>query len=196
MKSITRRVVAGAAALTVAFGAVACSEADEAANKAGDAASSATSAAGDAAGGAKDKAKEATESAKASESAGKEGATEEVATADGKTTLVPADLATAIANEEGNWGKPETIQEGEKGFLATYANGDQIVYADAIGAVPVVGKINETWMSEGGLDAEIGLPTAPENVIENGWDQSFQNGTIVWTNDGQGGEYSADIQKK
>ena len=50
--------------------------------------------------------------------------------------------------------------------------------------------IGETWKEDGALGNEVGLPTAGETEIEGGWEQTFTNGTIQWTQD-EGGEFSA-----
>ena len=52
--------------------------------------------------------------------------------------------------------------------------------------------IAETWMSEGGLDAPVGLPTSDEQRVDNGWTQEFSNGSISWLSDHQG-TFSATV---
>lgn len=127
---------------------------------------------------------------------GAQGETVEQQTADGNTTLIPADLKVAIEEQESEWGLPELIQqEGDKA-LAQFADGNYLAWSEETGAVPVIGKIAETWTVEGGLNSELGMPTAPEKELdgEQGWTQSFTNGVMQWVNDN--GEWGAKTEPR
>lgn len=198
--TISRRILAGVAATTLALGVTACSEAEDAASQAGDAAGSATSAAGEAASSATSAAGEANESATASASESAEGSdseTTEFKTADGKSVLVPAAFAEALddAAGEGDFGTPATIEEGENGsFLAAFDNGNHITYSEETGAVKLIGEIGNTWVADGALANPIGLPTDTESEVDGGWTQEFQNGTISWLK-GEAGDFAAEVEQ-
>lgn len=204
--TISRRILAGVAATTLALGVTACSEAEDAASQAGDAAGSATSAAGEAASSATSAAGEANESAtaSASESAepsesteGSDSETTEFKTADGKSVLVPAAFAEALddAAGDGDFGTPATIEEGENGsFLAAFDNGNHITYSEETGAVKLIGEIGNTWVADGALANPIGLPTDTESEVDGGWTQEFQNGAISWLK-GEAGDFAAEVEQ-
>lgn len=184
-----RSAVAVAAGTALVFGVAACSDAEDAANKGTEAAGSAANEATDAAGTAADKGTEAAGSAA-------NGASEAVSgSADEKD--LPADIKTLWDNEGGEAGKLgalKNIEKGENGTLAEFANGS-VTHSDETGAVPLVGKINETWVKDGGLKNELGLPTAPEQGDpENGWTQTFQNGVLNWVK-GDNGEFEAKTEQ-
>lgn len=181
---ISRKALAVAAAASLTLGVAACSEAEDQANKAGDAASSAandaTDKAGEAAGDAKDKADEAV-NGKDKGAEGEAGSEE-----------LPEEIQTLWDNEggkEGPYGDVVAVTSNDNGdTLAEFDGGQRVVYSEGNGAVPVIGMIGQTWADGGALDNEIGLPTAPEKgSAEEGWTQSFTNGTIEWSNkDGNG----------
>lgn len=195
--TISRRIIAGVAATTLALGVTACSEAEDAASSAGDAAGSATSAAGSAAASATSAASSAAESATSASSESAEGETTEFKTADGKSVLVPAAFAKALTDAEGkgDFGTPATIEEGEDGtFLAAFDNGNHITFSEETGAVELIGEIGNTWISEGGLTNPVGLPKAAESAVDGGWSQEFQNGTISWLK-GATGDFAAEVEQ-
>lgn len=213
-KRFRRSAVALAAGASLVFGVSACSdEAEDAKDKAGDAANSATEKAGEAADSATEKAGEAKDEAgedasdsessegadaEGSEGADAEGETEKVQTANGDEVELPKEIKTAWDNEGGEngaFGKLTEFAEGENGSLATFAKG-WIANSKDNGAVPLIGKIGETWANGGGLDNELGLPTAPEKGdAASGWTQSFENGTIKWAKDASG-KFSETIEKR
>lgn len=213
-KRFRRSAVALAAGVSLVFGVSACSdEAEDAKDKAGDAANSATEKAGEAADSATEKAGEAKDeaeegasdsessegaNAEGSEGADAEGETEKVQTANGEEVELPKEIKTAWDNEGGEngaFGKLTEFAEGENGSLATFAKG-WIANSKDNGAVPLIGKIGETWANGGGLDNELGLPTAPEKGdAASGWTQSFENGTIKWAKDASG-KFSETIEKR
>lgn len=185
MKKITRGLMSGVAAAALSVSLVACSEADDAADKAGDAAEQATDAAGDAkdkAGDAKDKAGDAADDAKDKAGDAKDGEMTDVVTADGSKE-VPAKLAEAIDEHKDTWGAIQTVEQKGDKFLATFDDdSNNLVYSEDTGVVELVGQIGETWKAQGGIDSEIGLPTAEETKATEGtgWTQEFENGTISW----------------
>lgn len=214
-KRFRRSAVALAAGASLVFGVAACSDdAEDAKDKAGDAANSATEKAGEAADSATAKAGEGedgeseaegadsegadAEGSEGADAEGAEGETEKVQTASGEEVELPKDVKTAWDNEggeSGSFGKLAEFTEGENGSLATFEKG-WIAYSKDHGAVPLIGKIGETWNNGGGLDNELGLPTAPEKGdAANGWTQSFENGTITWAKD-ESGQFSETIEKR
>lgn len=190
MRKMTRRIAGGFAAATLSVALVACSDAEDAADDAKDAAGSVAADASDAAGSA---AAEATGS-KDDNAEGAKGDTQTITTANGEEE-VPADLAAAIEEKQAEWGDVQSVESSDKGTLATFEGGKYLVYSEETGAQPVIGKIAETWVNEGGLDASVGLPTNPEAdaTDANGWTQEFSNGTISWT-EGEDGQFKADIE--
>lgn len=129
-------------------------------------------------------------------SAGAEGETVEQETADGGTALIPADLKTAIDNQESEWGLPETIQQDGDKAVAEFADGNLVGWSQDNGAAPIVGQIAATWKDGGGLNNEIGMPAAPEEELEDGqgWTQSFTNGVLQWVN--ENGEWGAKTEPR
>lgn len=200
MKNISRKAVALAAVASLTLGAAACSEAEDQANKAGDAAGSAAGDAKDKAGEAGDKAKEKAGDVKDKAGDVKDDAKDKAAEASDKMKAegkeaeekLPEDVKTLWQNEggkEGAFGDVTSVTSNDAGdTLAEFEGGQAVVYSEANGAVPVVGKIGETWKQGGALDNEVGLPTAPEQgSAEEGWTQSFTKGQIEWSNkDGSG----------
>lgn len=196
-------------------GDAAGSVAAEATDAAGDAASEATDAAGDAAGDASEAMSSDSEGgAGSSESDGadaSEGASESEGDSagsgenagDGEMTSistpngdveVPAAFATAIEEQAGEWGDVQDVVNGDNGSLATFAQDKLLAFSNDSGSQPVIGKIAETWQAEGGLDSDLGLPLAPEQVAETGtgWTQEFANGTISWLQN-EAGEFEASF---
>jgi uncharacterized protein with LGFP repeats len=81
---------------------------------------------------------------------------------------------------------------GDGATLATFEHAWAVENSDG-DVVPLIGKIGETWVDDGGLDNDIGLPTAPETGdAMQGWTQDFENGTIAWMQDDQG-TWDADV---
>lgn len=210
MKNISRKVMAGFAAATLTLGLVACSseevsdaanEVSDAANEAGAAASSvvdeASSAVNDATDGDESEAADASEVVETTTNDAEEPEQGDMAvinTADGEAE-VPAAFASAIEERVAEWGEVKEITNEAAGSLAEFDGGNLLAFAsETQTAAPLVGKIAETWMSEGGLDANVGLPTGPEQVEGKGWIQEFLNGTISWQ-PGDNGEYEADIEE-
>lgn len=221
-KNMGKRILAGGAAAVLSLSVVACSEAEDAATEAesvisdvtgengGDGADTSGENGGDGENTSAEPTDEAQETGETGtdeadatdgeDAAGENGETgdggmTEVEAADGSTLEIPT--AVASAAESAGFGAPESMEEGPDGeSLVAYENGDYIVHSEESGAQPLVGMIAETWMSEGGFDSSVGLPTAAEvaNDDGNGWTQKFTQGTISWTAD-DSGEFSADIQE-
>lgn len=195
------RLVAAAAVVALSLGAVACSsdDATKVKGSATSAAEAATSAAKDGADMAKegaDKAKEAGEAAGDKAANALEGMAE-VTDAQGATVKIPAQakaLWEKMGGAKGHLGAITSVtdrNEGKEAIVET-EGGQKIVYSKDTGAHIVQGMIAETWMSEGGLDAPVGLPTSDEQPVDNGWTQEFSNGSISWLSDDQG-TFSATV---
>jgi hypothetical protein len=58
-------------------------------------------------------------------------------------------------------GAVKSVERADGATLAMFENG-WAVENDSGEVTPLIGKIGETWANDGGLDNEIGLPTAPE----------------------------------
>lgn len=198
-KALPARILAGAFAVSLPLSVVACTEAEDAASQAGDVIESATAEAGSAINdiaaddGGESTADPADPAEPTDSTEGTDGNTTEVETSDGSTMELPSVVAEAAW--AAGFSTLEGVEEGGNGeMLATFVEG-HIANSEETDAHPLVGEIAETWISEGGLDADIGLPTAPEEPSGDGWTQSFTNGVINWVNDGSG-NYSADIQQE
>ncbi|MCS5478754.1 hypothetical protein NYP18_03700 [Corynebacterium sp. YIM 101645] len=187
--ALTRRLLAGAAALTLSFGVVACADDGDSAGETTATETTATTTD-----------EEATEATTPSVDADAEAlATGEdvmVETAEG-TVGISAAAAAALEEFTAGWGTPETIENNDVGqVLAIYPEGNLAVFSEETGAVPVGGEIANEWLDGGGLENSIGLPTAPEADAPegNGQVQEFTNGTISWLAD-EDGEFSIDVQE-
>lgn len=194
--SLTRRALAVAATAALSMGVVACSDTDEGADSATTAVE--TTADTEAAEEAAEESAEASEEAAEPSNPDGEPAEGEVAvdTEDGEVAL-PAAAAAALESFTADWGKPESIEANDLGqVLAKFQEGNVATWAQELGAVPVVGKIAETWLDEGGLESTLGLPTGPEQAAPdgNGWVQQFTNGVISWISD-ENGDFEADVQE-
>ena len=197
--TIRRKIAAVAAGSALLLGAAACS--DDAQNDAKDKANEATSAAGDAAGSATSAAGSAVESAKSdNDKDDKAGSDKKDGDADdhkdsGKTGEsddekdLPADIKTTWENEGGKagaYGMLKNVDKEDGMVLATFQHG-WVTYSKDTGAVPLKGKIGETWAKDGGLKNKLGLPTAPEKgTAAEGWTQTFQHGVLKWAKDASG----------
>lgn len=167
-------------------------KAGQAGDKAGEAMNGAKDKAGEAMNGAKDKAGEAMDGAK--DAMGKAGlglgdsAGENVAEADVPSTI--SDAAGSFTAADGtDAGAFVAAKKVGDAVAAEYENVTFVESPETNGAQPLIGKIRETWVNGGGLENKIGLPTAPEQEIENGWEQTFTKDTMKWTSE-DGQEYS------
>lgn len=111
---------------------------------------------------------------------------EQIETADGNTVIVPSEFAAAISEQEAEWGAPLLVRSEGENFLAEFGEDHWLTFNAEAGAQPLVGMIAHTWLEEGGLNAEIGLPVEAEVEGENGWSQAFQGGAISWIRGGDG----------
>ncbi|MDO5029699.1 MAG: YtxH domain-containing protein [Corynebacterium sp.] len=174
--------------------------ATDATDKAGEAAEGAKDKAGEAADSAKDKAGEATDTAKEKADEAKEGmglgdgAGEDVAEAD-----LPASITDAASSYTSPYGSDAGAFVSAKkvgdAVAAEYENVTFVESPETNGAQPLIGKIRETWVANGALENEIGLPTAPESEIDNGWEQPFTKDTMKWTSE-DGQEYTDSYENK
>ncbi|MDN5581529.1 MAG: LGFP repeat-containing protein [Corynebacterium sp.] len=185
MKSILKRTFTAVAAGGLLLGAAACSDDDsDSVSDASSAAESGAAEASDAMGGSESTEAESTESESAE---GSEGS--------GDTEL-PEGLQAAYdeaGGEQGEWGAVQNVESADGATLATFDNG-WAVENDSGEVTPLIGMIGETWANDGGLENEIGLPTAPESGdAMQGWTQQFENGTISWMQD-EDGTWDADVE--
>ena len=205
-KKMTRiaTAIVGSAALLGGLAACSSDDAQDAANnakdqagqvatdatdKAGDAADGVKDKAGDAADGAKDKANEAMNGLGLGDAAGED--------------VAEADLPESITEAASSFTSPDGTEAGEfksakkvgDAVAAEYENVTFVESPETNGAQPLIGKIRETWVANGALENEIGLPTAPESEIENGWEQPFTKDTMKWTSE-DGQNYSDSYENK
>ena len=194
-KKMTRiaTAIVGSAALLGGLAACSSDDAQDAANnakdQAGQVATDATDKAGDAMDGAKDKAGEAMNGLGLGDAAGED--------------VAEADLPESITEAASSFTSPYDAEAGEfksakkvgDAVAAEYENVTFIESPETNGAQPLIGKIRETWVANGALENEIGLPTAPESEIENGWEQPFTKDTMKWTSE-DGQNYSDSYENK
>ncbi|MCT1719034.1 YtxH domain-containing protein [Corynebacterium amycolatum] len=205
-KKMTRiaTAIVGSAALLGGLAACSSDDAQDAANnakdqasqvatdatdKAGDAMDGAKDKAGDAADGAKDKANEAMNGLGLGDAAG-----EDVAESDlpGSITEAASSFTSPYGTEAGEF---KSAKKAGDAVAAEYENVTFVESPETNGAQPLIGKIRETWVANGALENEIGLPTAPESEIENGWEQPFTKDTMKWTSE-DGQNYSDSYENK
>ncbi|MEZ2122353.1 LGFP repeat-containing protein [Corynebacterium sp. CCM 9203] len=174
--------------------------AENAAEDAKDAAKDAKDDAKDAAKDAKDTAKDAKDTAKnAKKDAQDDGDDQntDVTDASGKNVSVPTpivDMYESLGGTAGHLGKLTEVKEKDGRYLAAFNEGYYIAYSKETGAHRLNGKIAEAWMKEGGLDSDLGLPTAYEIERKdgNGWAQNFEHGDIIWSK--TDGTWSAKVE--
>ncbi|OHR26404.1 hypothetical protein HMPREF2985_09865 [Corynebacterium sp. HMSC072B09] len=205
-KKMTRiaTAIVGSAALLGGLAACSSDDAQDAANnakdQAGQVATDATDKAGEAADGAKDKAGEAADGAKDKANEAMNGlglgdaAGEDVAEADLPESITEAasSFTSPYDSEAGEFKSAKKVGDA---VAAEYENVTFVESPETNGAQPLIGKIRETWVANGALENEIGLPTAPESEIENGWEQPFTKDTMKWTSE-DGQNYSDSYENK
>ncbi|KAA9228046.1 YtxH domain-containing protein [Corynebacterium amycolatum] len=205
-KKMTRiaTAIVGSAALLGGLAACSSDDAQDAANnakdQAGQVATDATDKAGDAMDGAKDKAGEAADGAKDKANEAMNGlglgdaAGEDVAEADLPESITEAasSFTSPYDSEAGEFKSAKKVGDA---VAAEYENVTFVESPETNGAQPLIGKIRETWVANGALENEIGLPTAPESEIENGWEQPFTKDTMKWTSE-DGQNYSDSYENK
>ncbi|BCQ10840.1 hypothetical protein JMUB5695_04299 [Mycobacterium heckeshornense] len=82
-------------------------------------------------------------------------------------------LGSPISNE----------QAGPGGGRYTKFEGGGIYWTPQTGAHIVMGAIRDTWKHDyGGPGGPLGYPTRDQQDIPGGWQQTFQHGTITYTN--------------
>ena len=216
-KKMTRiaTAIVGSAALLGGLAACSSDDAQDAANnakdQAGQVATDATDKAGDAMDGAKDKAGGAADGAKDKAGEAADGAKDKAGEAMNGLGLgdaagedvAEADLPESITEAASSFTSPYDSEAGEfksakkvgDAVAAEYENVTFVESPETNGAQPLIGKIRETWVANGALENEIGLPTAPESEIENGWEQPFTKDTMKWTSE-DGQNYSDSYENK
>ena len=216
-KKMTRiaTAIVGSAALLGGLAACSSDDAQDAANnakdQAGQVATDATDKAGDAMDGAKDKAGDAADGAKDKAGEAADGAKDKAGEAMNGLGLgdaagedvAEADLPESITEAASSFTSPYDSEAGEfksakkvgDAVAAEYENVTFVESPETNGAQPLIGKIRETWVANGALENEIGLPTAPESEIENGWEQPFTKDTMKWTSE-DGQNYSDSYENK
>ncbi|OFU61095.1 hypothetical protein [Corynebacterium sp. HMSC14H10] len=216
-KKMTRiaTAIVGSAALLGGLAACSSDDAQDAANnakdQAGQVATDATDKAGDAMDGAKDKAGETADGAKDKAGEAADGAKDKANEAMNGLGLgdaagedvAEADLPESITEAASSFTSPYDSEAGEfksakkvgDAVAAEYENVTFVESPETNGAQPLIGKIRETWVANGALENEIGLPTAPESEIENGWEQPFTKDTMKWTSE-DGQNYSDSYENK
>lgn len=102
------------------------------------------------------------------------------------------DLRDQLEADGMNLGAFQSAERAGDNFLVEYEEG-WIASSEEGGPQPIIGKIAETWAEDGGLGNDVGMPTAPEVEIDNGWEQEFTNGKILWTAE-DGGEFGATYE--
>lgn len=216
-KKMTRiaTAIVGSAALLGGLAACSSDDAQDAANnakdQAGQVATDATDKAGDAANGAKDKAGDTADGVKDKAGDAADGAKDKANEAMNGLGLgdaagedvAEADLPESITEAASSFTSPYGAEAGEfksakkvgDAVAAEYENVTFVESPETNGAQPLIGKIRETWVANGALENEIGLPTAPESEIENGWEQPFTKDTMKWTSE-DGQNYSDSYENK
>ncbi|MBB3038527.1 LGFP repeat-containing protein [Hoyosella altamirensis] len=117
---------------------------------------------------------------------GAETESESVMAADGTEVVLEGELAEKYAElgpELGALtGEPQTIGDGT---AAEFENGT-IYWSEETGAHLVQGEILRVYTESGGPEGELGFPTSDEDETDGGWESEFENGTITWTDQGDG----------
>lgn len=194
--TISRKLAASAAVLSLATGLVACSSddadsTDETAvvEETATEVETATETAAEEAEGAED-----TEGAEGAE--GAEGDTTEIATADGETVMAPSGLAAAIDKyADPAWGEPVAVEETENGWIVSYDGEHYVTWNENTGGAPIWGEIANEWIN-GNHESTLGFPKEAETPLpsESGWIQEFEHGTIEWTR-GEDGAFAPIINE-
>ena len=99
------------------------------------------------------------------------------------------DAAAGAEAEGAPLGEFQSAERAGDNVVAEYADG-WVVSGPESGTHVLRGMIGETWMEDGGLGNDVGLPTGPEAETEGGWEQPFTNGVLKWV-EGENGEFEA-----
>ncbi len=194
--TISRKLAASAAVLSLATGLVACSSDDaESADTTSVVEETATEVdtATETAGA------DATEAedAEGSEDAEAEGAdTTQIATADGESVMAPSGVAAAMDKyADPAWGEPVAVEEIENGWIVSYDGEHYVTWNENTGGAPIWGEIANEWIN-GNHESVLGFPTEAETPLpnESGWIQEFEHGTIEWTR-GEDGAFAPIINE-
>lgn len=197
--AISRKLIASAAALSLATGLVACSSDDaestdttSVVEETATEVDTATETAGADASDAEDA--EGTEAADAAE--GEDGDTTQIATADGETVMAPSALAAAMDKyADPAWGEPVAVEETENGWIVSYDGEHYVTWNENTGGAPIWGEIANEWIN-GNHESTLGFPKEAETPLpsESGWIQEFEHGTIEWTR-GEDGAFAPIINE-
>ncbi|WP_278314709.1 LGFP repeat-containing protein [Lolliginicoccus levis] len=183
--SVTDQLSDGAGQLTESAGDAADSAGDalsDAGDSAGDAIGNATDSAGDAMDSGMDKAGEATDSAMGMV----DGGTTTATTADGTEVTLEGGIAEKFSELDGELGdlvsEPTEVGDG----MAAELEDGTIYWSESAGTHVVQGEILRVYTENDGPTGELGFPTSDEQTIDGGWESEFENGTITWTDQGDG----------
>lgn len=189
------KIIASAAALSLAAGLVACSNEETGADATSVVSETATATASETVttpATTETEASTATatvtsSAASASSSAAAPAATEELALADGATALVPQGVIETIDKyADASWGQPTAAEEIDGGWVVSFDGEHYITWKESTGGAPIWGEIANSWLNDVRGARVVGFPKMPEtpNTDQSGWNQEFENGTIEWTRDG------------
>lgn len=194
--TISRKLAASAAVLSLATGLVACSSDDaestdttSVVEETATEVDTATETAG----------ADATEAedTEGSEDAEAEGAdTTQIATADGESVMAPSGVAAAMDKyADPAWGEPVAVEETENGWIVSYDGEHYVTWNENTGGAPIWGEIANEWIN-GNHESVLGFPTEAETPLpnESGWIQEFEHGTIEWTR-GEDGAFAPIINE-
>lgn len=191
--TISRKLAASAAVLSLATGLVACSSDDaDSTDETAVVEETATEVET-----ATETAAEEAEGTEGTENAeGAEGETTEIATADGETVMAPSGLAGAMEKyADPAWGEPVAVEETENGWIVSYDGEHYVTWNENTGGAPIWGEIANEWIN-GNHESALGFPMEGETPLPNdsGWSQEFEHGTIEWTR-GEDGTFAPVINE-
>lgn len=211
---LARSALAAVAAAGILAAAACSSDTNDAVSEATDSAASVASSAADAAQSAASDASESVESiaasaadaaesaaADASEAAGSAvaeagdaiGDTVDATLPDGSTAQVSAAASELYEQSGGAEGPLGAVQGPSEqvgdGNVTPFEGGN--IYTSEAGSFIVQGEILRVYEENGGPEGDLGYPTADEATIANGWESTFQNGTITWT--GTDGNFTENV---
>lgn len=115
-----------------------------------------------------------------------DGETQTVTAADGTEVTLEGELAEKYSELEPELGPLSgQLEEVAGGQAAEFENGT-IYFSEGTGAHLVQGEILRVYLEHEGPAGQLGFPTSDEEEIDGGWQSDFANGTITWTDQGDG----------